>query len=529
MSNVSEACCVSTLDVQKSSEVRNISRLGDAISVLPGHYFRPTIAEYAVLHTKPLQRLTHLRQTGLGYLVFPNAENTRFSHTIGTAYWTTRILDALRTNYFADSYDSPFRSIGNSAHLRELDCALGADLSLDILARLFALVHDVPLLPLGHTLEYQLGFFPPRGLVHRATSCIDRISAELLDYYNFLDQHSTDPTEPLSVKRHLDVVECCFGLEQLKTGADWTPSAKWITPELLLRWLPAISLVHDIVHGCLSADQIDFSIRDSQAAGIQRSFDPFVLQYLAIFDHRETSLSSQQLPSTPTLYRLGVVAHRNRPLPEVLSAVVGLVRTRYEIAERLFYNPRKTSADAMLDTAIRHVQGDSSDEAFLLTEDQLLRMGDDQFLDYLSTEERRIANGHLMEHLLAGRLYPTVFRHDLPSDVPAFVYDSSNPYRRTEIEEFLLAQVPGLLRGEIVYSCRPLTMQEKEPDIPVLRSDSPEALVALSEDARCIVDSYRRLWFMSVLLHPRRLNLIQRVRTACKQCYFEGPLSRDGR
>ncbi|MDR9419213.1 HD domain-containing protein [Gracilimonas sp.] len=79
-----------------------------------------------------VQRLRRIRQLGLGYLVFPAAEHSRFSHAIGALELAQRVLNNLRekdTTISQPEYDGTLMAI---------------------------LLHDVGHGPLSHTLEYSL-------------------------------------------------------------------------------------------------------------------------------------------------------------------------------------------------------------------------------------------------------------------------------------------------------------------------------------------------------------------------------------
>ncbi|MEX0646712.1 MAG: HD domain-containing protein [Balneolaceae bacterium] len=79
-----------------------------------------------------VQRLRRIRQLGLGYLVFPAAEHTRFSHAIGALELGQRVLK----------------------NLREKDTTISdAEVNGTLIA---ILLHDVGHGPLSHTLEHSL-------------------------------------------------------------------------------------------------------------------------------------------------------------------------------------------------------------------------------------------------------------------------------------------------------------------------------------------------------------------------------------
>lgn len=79
-----------------------------------------------------VQRLRRIRQLGLGYLVFPAAEHSRFSHAIGALELCQRVLNSLKEK---DTTISPAEYEGTLIAI---------------------LLHDVGHGPLSHTLEHTL-------------------------------------------------------------------------------------------------------------------------------------------------------------------------------------------------------------------------------------------------------------------------------------------------------------------------------------------------------------------------------------
>ncbi len=150
-------------------------RLGTIVRTTPvwmREHHHLTRAEDILLSTSVMQRMRRLRQMGLAYHAFPLAEHSRFIHSIGTAYWAWKMLDGLT----ARDQDLQRR---NGALIAEMEGRLGCDLSLEIVVRTYALIHDAGLLPLGHTLRLQLGRFEKESRFSEAFGLsVHRMAAE---------------------------------------------------------------------------------------------------------------------------------------------------------------------------------------------------------------------------------------------------------------------------------------------------------------------------------------------------------------
>ena len=157
--------------------------------------------EMDLLSTRSFQRLHNVKQLGLANLVFPGADYSRFSHSLGVNHVTGKILSSLKQNCGAVIDDTEYE-----------------------LYRLAGLLHDVGHYPFSHTFEnavstyyqdcsqpdlfdYSMGLFPGReGFISDVSDDMASISLdhedvgrELLTYdpeiVAVLGRHGVDPAD----------------------------------------------------------------------------------------------------------------------------------------------------------------------------------------------------------------------------------------------------------------------------------------------------------------------------------------------
>lgn len=124
-----------------------------------GGDIRLTDLEYRVLNTAEMQRLRWIRQLGLTNLVYPGADHSRLSHSIGTVHTAETMMRAI-----------------------EDESGVRIDADVRATTRLFALTHDVSHIPCGHTIEDQLGLFTRHDEnIPRFERLVNSASSELGD------------------------------------------------------------------------------------------------------------------------------------------------------------------------------------------------------------------------------------------------------------------------------------------------------------------------------------------------------------
>ena len=197
----------------------------------PIHVFvRLDDAERKVLDSAPLQRLRHIHQLALTYLVYPGATHKRFEHSLGVMELASRVFDVV-TN--PDNL---------SDEIRDLLPPLTAPDELRYwkrVLRMAALCHDTGHLPFSHAGEKLL----PPGWDHERLTRLIISSEEMKQIWESV-------TPPL---RAQDIEKVAVGQRKAKNlhFSDW---------ETILAEI--------IVGDAFGVDRIDYLLRDSYHTGV---------------------------------------------------------------------------------------------------------------------------------------------------------------------------------------------------------------------------------------------------------------------
>ena len=197
----------------------------------PIHVFvRVDSDERAVLDSRPFQRLRHIHQLALTYLLYPAATHKRFEHSLGVMELAGRVFDVV-TNPInvRENIRKTLSEIDNPGDL----------LYWRRIVRMAALCHDMGHLPFSHAAEKAL----PEGWNHeRLTRDIIR-SPEIEEIFKKM-------TPPLRAE---DVEKLAVGQ---KEGKDLT----------FTNWERVLSEI--IVGDAFGVDRMDYLLRDSYHAGV---------------------------------------------------------------------------------------------------------------------------------------------------------------------------------------------------------------------------------------------------------------------
>jgi uncharacterized protein len=190
--------------------------------------FRNESAELvqAIIKTPYFQRLRNIKQLGVTNQVFPGANHTRFSHSLGVSYIIKRIIDKLK----ADAHDG------------KIDYS-----NKELYGIAAGLLHDIGHGPYSHLFEQKYGDFK---FEHEKMVCaiIDRIRSE------------TDIS--CEFREILHGVSTMYSYDQKdkEKKSDKNEHKKRVDNDL--------SFIYRLVSSQLDADRMDYLLRDSHFCGL---------------------------------------------------------------------------------------------------------------------------------------------------------------------------------------------------------------------------------------------------------------------
>lgn len=276
---------------------KNIHEIRDPIHV----FVRLDNHEREVLNSSPFQRLRHIHQLALTYLLYPGATHKRFEHSLGVMELAGRVFDVVTNpDNVTDEIRGFLGPLSQSDELRYWRRAL----------RMAALCHDIGHLPFSHAAEKEL---LPEGWDH------ERLTREIIcsDEMNSIWNRVTPPL------RHEDIVKLAVGAKKASDlqFSDW---------EIILSEI--------IVGDAFGIDRMDYLLRDSHHAGVA----------YGKFDHYRLIDTLRILPSPPA----GKNEKSEEPALGVeeggIQSAEALMLARYFMYSQIYFHPVRRVYDIHL-------------------------------------------------------------------------------------------------------------------------------------------------------------------------------------
>jgi hypothetical protein len=343
----------------------------------PIHVFvRYDTAEREVIDSRPLQRLRHIHQLAMSYLVYPGATHRRFEHSLGVMELAGRLFDVLTNrNNLLDGIEEAIPELKQTDQLNYWRRVL----------RMAALCHDAGHLPFSHAAEKEL---LPEGWSH------ERLTAEIIlgDEQRNLWEGVTPPLRPE------DIVKLAVGPGKVKNVA----SQKFRNIHFT-NWEAILSEV--ITGDCFGVDRIDYLLRDSHHAGVA----------YGKFDHFRLLDTMRILPG-----------HVDRPDKNKAEPILGveegglhsaeaLLIARYFMQKQVYFHPVRRIYDIHLRDFLKEclISGKFSTDV-----DEHLRMTDNQITSaYLEAASEPSKRGHAHAERIVRRKHYRLLYEPIPEDL----------------------------------------------------------------------------------------------------------------
>lgn len=393
--------------------------------------------------------------------------HTRFEHSLGTLAAAQDIIDNVNRNPLMQ--DEPLVVIGEP---------------IIRLIRLAALLHDIPHVPFGHTLE---------------------------DEFCVLDKHDSD-------QRYR---------EYLGPGSELCNVLGKETSQTLITILAAKSdddiekldfpYIADIVGNTICADLLDYIRRDMYLTGLEKTYDTRFLNYFYV---------PQQ---GPCANRLVLNLWKKDELRrDVLSEVLDLLRLRYGLAEKVLYHRAKASSGAMISRAFQESG---------LTHQDLNEVGDEVALDRMEHSDSELCR-YLIDKYRRRSFYKRVYLVNYPnaqaSNVQAQLVEQfyNHPEMRREYEDQVAGAV-GLPPGRVLIYCPHSSMLMKEAEVKVRWTAQDVCnlkdvdVPSIRQSVQGILEDHKALWKFWVFLDPAYSEYAQGVADACYEILLKRQAQND--
>jgi uncharacterized protein len=450
-----------------------------------------TRLEISIIDTKQFQRLRYIKQTGPAYQLYPTALHTRFDHSLGTLHIAQRMADGIKQNETSPSLTA-----------RDV-----------LMIRLVALLHDLVHLPFGHSLEDEGRLFEKKQwqseirqeIFFQPIATVIRNAVET----SFNDAGMAD-----EARRQADKL-----LDQIKRTLIAEEDGD-------VEGLEA-PYVADIVGNTICADLLDYLERDRFFCGLSGGYDELIFFYmtLGIVDGKQRLVIR--------LFKPGKKEPETEIRPDVLSALIDLLRLRYSLGERVYYHHTKREASAMV---IKMVS--ACLKAGVLNERKLCEHSDDSLLYVIGTLEGDPKSQTQSMHISIARKLQDYFSRRLLYK-PAYEHAIEDRGNREKVNELIenweyryeteetFCDLLELEHGDVLIYAPSRKMGLKQADVIVQTPASlgiaetrtlrqlaqvevqdpslKEVIDILRAEDAILPKKHKVLWKLSIFVHPRIL------------------------
>jgi HD superfamily phosphohydrolase len=346
--------------------------------------------EVRVINHPAFQRLSRINQLGQAYLVFRGGTHKRMEHVLGAVGVVQRVIDAVEINS-----EKAVRRGERDARQKLSDEEVR-------FVRLGALLHDIGHLASGHTLEDELNLFGK----HDEDARLDLV-------FNKTDWDTGSPCRSLAA-----VIDSLYSFYVPSGLAKKALTATTIV-RLLTRKPPKdsegeydpkqdrrfagfqreletsaeirLEACSNMIGNTICADLLDYIHRDWYHVGRPLDMEDRIFQYMEIRhpDLGESTVSTN-VPDRCHKDKFVVSLGSNvGAIPKVrtdgVSAILGLLERRFELAETVLFHRTKLAAGSMLDRALFELWGEQPGDEL---PEKLLELTDEGLVEFALAQAR---------------------------------------------------------------------------------------------------------------------------------------------
>ncbi|MFA7149415.1 MAG: HD domain-containing protein [Candidatus Methanomethylophilaceae archaeon] len=381
-----------------------------------------------ILDRHEVQRLHAIKQLGLGNMVFPGANHTRFEHSMGVYHLAGRMTEAL-----------------------------GMDEEESNIVRAAALLHDVCHPPFSHTMEEimenETGLDHmdlARKLIHGSIPTFldrdDDILGGVEPISELLERNGVSPGKvcdliayPVSKAKGLEFFTAVDGKQSFFASKDYA---------------------HQIIHGPVDADQMDYLVRDAHYTGVSHG-----------------SIDTERLLNKMRIHNNKIVLEKGG-----IVAAEGLMVSRALMYSSVYFHKTVRIVEMMLTKAAEVSDMDFS---------RLYLMDDTDLISCLIDSTRKASE--ITRSVLHRRFYKnayTLYSIDLSDDVKAGLVKYSDYGSRKSLESEI-ADRAGIDPSEVIVdipskSTLLSNIRIGKTDVSILEDDKVRSITKFSPLARAL-------------------------------------------
>jgi len=327
-----------------------------------------------VIDRPEMQRLRMVKQLGLGYLVFPGANHTRFEHCLGTYYLSGRMAEA----------------IGLSKEDSDT-------------VRMAGLLHDICHPPFSHSMESLMEGATGLGHMELARALI---TGKVPNHKGMDDMFDGMPSMgEMIADAGIDPEQVCDLIEYPESNVDNLDSFMEKHD-----YFPSKDYAHQIIHGPVDADQMDYLMRDAHYTGISHGY-----------------IDCDRLINTMKVHNDRIVLRRGG-----ITAAEGLMVSRSLMYTSVYFHETTRIAQRMLAKATAD-SGIDLKEMYLWTDSDLIH-GIESSGGRASRCVRRIMNRDINKKAFA------VYSADMSEDIASRLIDYASEEGAARLEQEIADQ-----------------------------------------------------------------------------------------